>query len=86
MKPASPIYRTSKYEVQIRERDIGWYSIHITVHNHPEFSNKAQNLVLSVKGGGVKGKLDEITVYKWLSPYEWAMPDELLAQHLMTVL
>jgi len=86
MKPAQPIYRTSAYEVHIRGRNLDWCSVLVTVFNHPEFSHRMQDLTLSLKGGGFKGKLDEISVYRWLTPEEWAMPDELLAQHLITVL
>lgn len=70
------------YRVQIHERHEALGVIFVTAYNHPEFSHRIQDLVLSMPGGC----LPDIDVYLRLTAEQWAMTNDDLAEHLKTVL
>ena len=74
---AKPAYRV---EIKGRHESLGL--IFATAHNHPEFSHRTQDLVLSMPGGC----LPDIDVYLRLTEAQWAMSDSELSEHLKTVL
>lgn len=86
MIPAPQIRRTSKYVIEVHNKDMNWGALHITAYNHPQFSHRIQDLCLAVRGGGLKGKLRDIEVYVWLSNEDWHLEGDALIDRLKEIL
>lgn len=81
-----PLSERGEYSIEIRGRDLEWGTLSVTCCNHPDFSRSPQALTLAVKGGGFKGKPNDIDVYFWLDADDYHLPDDKLSERLKTVL
>lgn len=81
-----PLSKRGEYTVEIHGRDLEWGTLRIVCNNHPDFSHSRQALTLAVKGGGFKGKPNDIEIYFWLEADDYHLPDDKLSERLKTVL
>ena len=86
LPPAPAIRRISEYVIEVHNRDMNWGALHITAYNHPNFSYRIQDLTLAVRGGGFKGKLQDIEVYMWLDNVDWHLEGDALIDRLKEIL
>lgn len=81
-----PLSKRGEYSIEIQSRDLEWGTLRIVCNNHPDFSCSTQALTLAARGGGFKGKPNDIDVYFWLDAEEYHLPDDQLAERLKKVL
>ena len=78
--------RYRDYSVEVLNKNRDWGALFLRVRNHPDFSYRQQDLTVAVRGGGFKGKLQDIEVYAWLSNTDWHLEDDKLIDRLKEIL